>query len=64
MELLLSILMWLGLITNGNAYTASQLQQLETQHSAAIQARKAELMQEPSSAILSPSKIDVSIVGP
>ena len=64
MELLLSILMWLGLISNGNAYTAGQIQQLEAQHSAAIQARRAELMQDPSTAILAPSKIDVSIVGP
>ena len=61
MELLLSILLWLGLISNGNTYTLSQIQELEAQHNAAITARATELQQNGYQATESNS--DVIVLG-
>ena len=61
MEILLSILVWLGLISNGNTYTAAQIQQIEAQNQAAISARKIELQQGNHHA--AESNADVVILG-
>lgn len=43
MELLLSILVWLGLISNGNTYTVTQIHEIEARNQAAVSARMTEL---------------------
>lgn len=45
MELLLSILVWLGLISNGNTYTVAQIRAIEAQNQAAVSTRMTELQQ-------------------
>jgi len=61
MELLLSILVWLGLISNGNTYTVSQIQEIEARNQAAVSARMAELQQGHHVALNSES--DVVVLG-
>lgn len=61
MELLLSILVWLGLISNGNTYTVTQIHEIEARNQAAVSARMAELQQGHHDALSSES--DVAVLG-
>jgi hypothetical protein len=64
MELLISILMWLGLITGGNTYTVQDIKQIETANRAVIAAKKSEFTQTQNANIPTPpSQMDLVIIG-
>jgi hypothetical protein len=64
MELLISILMWLGLITGGNTYTVQDIKQIETANRAVIAAKQSEFTQTQNANIPTPpSQMDLVIIG-
>jgi len=65
MELLISILMWLGLITAGNTYTTQDIQQIAATNQAAVQQTQTDWNNRPQAANVERpvSSIDKVIIG-
>jgi|GEM_PF-1101754 hypothetical protein len=64
MELLISILMWLGLITAGNTYTVQDIQQIEAANRAVIASKQSEFTQTSNATVKTPpSQMDLVIIG-
>ena len=65
MELLISILMWLGLITAGNTYTTQDIQQIAAANQAAVQQTQTEWSSNPQATVVKTpvSGIDKVIIG-
>ncbi|MEN9281532.1 MAG: hypothetical protein RL594_467 [Bacteroidota bacterium] len=61
MELLISILMWLGLITGGTTYTAADIERIEAENRTVINAKRADYDQ--AGVVVSQSNIDLIIHG-
>lgn len=61
MELLISILMWLGLITGGNTYTAADIERIEVENRSLINSKRADYDQ--AGVVVSQSNIDLIIHG-
>lgn len=61
MELLISILMWLGLITGGNTYTAADIERIEAENRSLINSKRADYDQ--AGVVVSQSNIDLIIHG-
>ncbi|MBU3741687.1 MAG: hypothetical protein FGM24_05315 [Candidatus Kapabacteria bacterium] len=62
MELLISILMWLGLISNGTTYTVTQIREIEAHNQAAVSAKMVEL-QASNTSVERNSQADITIIG-
>ncbi|MEY3386566.1 MAG: hypothetical protein RIR53_1377 [Bacteroidota bacterium] len=65
MELLISILMWLGLITAGNTYTTQDIQQIAAANQAAVQQTHTDWSKGPQANVVATpvSGIDKVIIG-